>query len=163
MTYFSEDTKDHYVTNKKFENSIHSYYIGSHEGTLMSKGLGKKGWNFKETSLDWQTWEILPVIAKNSLSLLEEQFNKLANKWKSDTAGYSTTLHITRHDSYLEIIGMGDKALPMILNDLKNEPNHWFVALKAISKVNPVPEEDIGNIEKMRIHWLKWGQANGLI
>jgi hypothetical protein len=100
---------------------------------------------------------------KRSLSTTEKQFNELAYKWKKETAAYSNTLHITRNDSYLDIIGMGSDVVPLILRDLQKTPDHWFVALKAITKENPVPKEHFGNIKKMREHWLEWGRKKNLI
>ena len=48
------------------------------------------------------------------------------------------------HPAYLDIIGMGDKAVPLILRDLKKETSHWFIALRAITKSSPVRPEDAG-------------------
>ena len=98
-----------------------------------------------------------------TISNLENQFNKLSADWKKQTAIYSNTLHIIRNDNYLDIIGMGKEALPLILKDLEKEPEHWFVALKAIAKENPVPKESYGDIEKMRFYWLQWGKKNNII
>lgn len=69
------------------------------------------------------------------------------------------------HPSYLAIIGLGKEALPFILKDLQRETNHWFTALRAISKVesSPVRSEDAGNLKKMREAWLKWGKDNGYL
>jgi hypothetical protein len=96
---------------------------------------------------------------------LETIFNGLAKKWKDETKGQSSVSRIVMHPSYLSIIGLGKEALPLILKDLKNEPNHWFTALRAISKVesSPVRPEDAGNIKKMTEAWLKWGKDNGYL
>ena len=96
-------------------------------------------------------------------SEIEIQFNEYSRKWKMETAGYSTTVHITRNDNYLDIIGMGNEIVPFILKDLQKETNHWFVALKAITKENPVSKEHFGNIEQMRQDWLAWGEQKNLI
>jgi hypothetical protein len=87
-------------------------------------------------------------------SLPEKQFNYLANKWKRETAGYSTSYHITKHEAYLDIIGMG-----------KQEPDYWFVALKHIvkPKVDPIPNEHYGDLEKMTEDWLNWGRENNIL
>lgn len=65
--------------------------------------------------------------------------------------------------SYQKIIGMGWAAVPFILEDLQNEPQHWFWALRAITDVDPVPQEDSGNIQKMAEAWLRWGRQNSII
>jgi hypothetical protein len=61
--------------------------------------------------------------------------------------------------SYQRIIGMGEKALPLILRQLRNEgndPDHWFWALEAIAQVDPVPPEAYGDMEEMAQCWLRW-------
>jgi hypothetical protein len=94
---------------------------------------------------------------------LEAQFNKLAQRWKKETLAQSSVASITMHPAYLDIIGMGREALPLILRDLQKETSHWFIALRAISKTSPVKPEEAGNLKKMRAAWLKWGKENGFL
>lgn len=115
-----------------------------------------------EALVDIHGW-VLINTRPNEISDLEKQFNKLASDWKKQTAIYSNTLHIIRNDNYLDIIGMGKDALPLILRDLEKAPGHWFVALKAIAKDNPVPKNAYGNIDQMRFYWLQWGKKNNII
>jgi len=64
--------------------------------------------------------------------------------------------------SYQAIIGMGPPAIDLILARLKAEgddPDHWFWALQILTGINPVPEEDEGNVRKMADTWLKWGEG----
>jgi hypothetical protein len=63
---------------------------------------------------------------------------------------------------------MGHKALPFILEHLKEEtmrgaPDHWFAALWAISGENPVADEDQGRTRKMAEAWLAWGKQRGYL
>lgn len=90
----------------------------------------------------------------------EEQasFQRLANKWRQETLDYSSLTEIVAHPAYLQIIGMGTAATPLILSELEKKPNHWFVALAAINQTNPVPPTDAGNLKKMTEIWLKWGR-----
>jgi hypothetical protein len=118
--------------------------------------------SYFETYPEIYGWTIIRSLPKE-ISDLEQQFNKLAADWKKQTAIYSNTLHIIRNDNYLDIIGMGKDALPLILRDLEKAPEHWFVALKAIAKENPVPKEAYGNIDQMRFYWLQWGKNNNII
>lgn len=92
-----------------------------------------------------------------------QKFNILSETWKHDTGDYSVTHFIVMHPAYQEIIGMGDKALPLILQELENEPRQWFWALKAISGYDPVKKSDKGNIRKMKNVWVKWGKEHGVI
>ena len=65
------------------------------------------------------------------------------------------------HPAYQQIIGLGERALPLIFQELRREPDHWFWALAAITGKNPVPEEDAGDLEAMANDWLSWGDAQG--
>lgn len=65
------------------------------------------------------------------------------------------------HRAYQEIIGMGPAAIPMLLDEIEREPNHWFPALYATSGgQNPVTDEDTGDIDKMTEAWLDWAKEN---
>jgi len=93
--------------------------------------------------------------------LLEKKFNELKRKWKEATLFSSNTHEIILNSYYQMIIGIGPKAIPIILEDMRKEPNPWFWALKAISGDDPIPEEDRGNLKKMTAHWLNWGYEKG--
>ena len=84
------------------------------------------------------------------------KFNRLKCKWQEDTAFSSSITEIAMHPAYQQIIGLGKEALPFIVNELAMEPNIWFWALKAITGVDPVPPEKIGDIDAMAYEWIKW-------
>ena len=65
------------------------------------------------------------------------------------------------HPTYQQIIGMGEPALPLIFQDLRREPDHWFWALGAITGENPVPDAHAGDLDAMTHDWLSWGEAHG--
>jgi|GEM_PF-3056886 len=90
-------------------------------------------------------------------------FNELAKKWKKETRGMSTTIHMTMNDNYLDIMAMGPAVIPFILMELKQHPDHWFVALRHLTKSDPVVEEDRGDLMKMTKAWLDWGHREGLV
>lgn len=94
---------------------------------------------------------------------LFEEFVRLAAQWQVETAGASVTRRIVSHPAYLRIIGMGDRAVPWILDQLENGEAHWFEALHAITGANPVSDEDRGVYAKMAQAWLTWGRDNGWI
>lgn len=109
-------------------------------------------------------WRIqLPTERK--LSKLETQFNELAAKWKDETGLFSTTFHKVANDAYLDIIGMGKDAIPLILKDLQKPTGtaHWHTALKAITKENPVPVEDLTKNKKIKEAWIAWGKSKNII
>ncbi|HUS58396.1 MAG TPA: hypothetical protein VM141_07070 [Planctomycetota bacterium] len=90
---------------------------------------------------------------------LAKRFKKLVREWHSKTAFAATIVDIATAPPYQMIIGMGPDAIPLILKELKKEPDHWFWALKAITGgEDPVPESDRGNMVKMRRAWINWGK-----
>jgi len=59
---------------------------------------------------------------------------------------------------------MGDKAIPLILRQIENEgddPDHWFWALQAITRANPVSENARGDMREMARAWLDWAYMAG--
>lgn len=89
------------------------------------------------------------------------EFNRLAREWKEDTAFESSPTRLALHPAYQRIIGLGRRALPLILTELRQEPGHWFWALRSIAGENPVPSEMVGDVEAMRRLWLDWGRQQG--
>jgi hypothetical protein len=91
-----------------------------------------------------------------------EGFNRLAAEWKSQAEFLSSPTKIAELPAYRAIIAMGPAAVPLILNELRREPDHWFIALKRITGADPVPEDARGDIDRMGAAWLNWGQMHGV-
>ena len=91
------------------------------------------------------------------------RFQRLAAEWKAESAVLSSPTAAAMLPSYQQIIGMGERAVPLILEELRREPDLWFWALKSITAVDPVPPELAGNIDAMARCWVEWGVAEGLI
>ncbi len=64
---------------------------------------------------------------------------------------------------YQRIIGIGWPAVPLILEELRRDPDQWFWALEAITEENPVPKEAAGNVPIMAQAWVDWGMKQGLL
>lgn len=94
-------------------------------------------------------------------STIKSKFKKLMNEWKEDTLFISDISKICTHSSYQQIIGMGENVIPLIISELKSNPDHWFWALKAITGKDPVPEEKKGNIREMSNIWIEWYAKQG--
>jgi len=92
---------------------------------------------------------------------LDAKFRRLVRQWKRDTSHISSIRRRAMHLAYQSIIGMGPEAVPLILDELKQQPDDWFWALHVITGVDPVPEQDRGNIEMMAEAWLEWGRGQG--
>lgn len=92
---------------------------------------------------------------------LEQTFRQLANKWKDETINLSSMQQMTLRPSYQQIIGLGPRAIPLILNELKSEPDFWFWALRALTRANPVTDNMAGDLSAMTKVWLDWGHEHG--
>ena len=92
-------------------------------------------------------------------------FSSFVDQWYEER-GITSSLHeIVNCPSYIKIIGMGKTALPLILSKLiqeGNEPDHWFVALEAITNEDIVPEDSYGDMKKMAKLWLSWADENNV-
>ncbi len=100
------------------------------------------------------------AIVKQSM---EERFTSLKKEWEEHTMVLSSPTAKAMHPSYQSIIGMGYDVVKYLLCDLQSEPNHWFWALKAITGCDPVPPEDVGDVERMSEAWINWGRESGII
>jgi len=87
---------------------------------------------------------------------LVERFHKLKNEWETDTAAHSSLTEIAMHSAYQQIIGMGQVAILLIMDEIRKKPGHWFWALKSITGQDPVPPEKRGRIKDMTEAWLHW-------
>jgi hypothetical protein len=96
-----------------------------------------------------------PAIAK-------ARFRELVRQWKEATMFRSSIHDMVSHPAYLQIIGMGKEALPLLVDELRREPDHWFVALQAITGANPIPASVQGDVEKLTQAWLTWAEQHGL-
>ena len=91
-----------------------------------------------------------------------EKFGRLAAEWKSQSEFLSSPTAIAGLPAYQAIIEMGQAAVPLILDELRREPDHWFVALKRITGEDPMPDDARGEINRMAAAWLDWGRVHGI-
>ena len=90
-----------------------------------------------------------------------ETFERLADEWERGRPRGADVAQMTQHPAYQRIIAMGEPAVPWLLQRLAEKPNHWFVALNAITGARPVPPESRGRVKEMAQAWLDWGRQNG--
>jgi hypothetical protein len=58
-----------------------------------------------------------------------QEFSELVHQWKAERNAISTARRMADHPAYRKIIDMGVDAIPLILQELEKEPDHWFIAL----------------------------------
>ncbi len=97
-------------------------------------------------------------MAKTDEVDVSRKFKQLVDQWSKDTLYMSSITYMVEHPSYLEIVAMGEKAVPLLLRELEKAPNYWFPALTAITGENPIPEEARGRLIEMTEAWLEWGR-----
>ena len=106
----------------------------------------------------------MPVsTAASPQSDIRERFARLATEWKEKSRFLSNAAQMALLRPYQGIIGMGRPVVPLILEELRREPDQWFWALEAITEENPVPLEDRGNVRQMAEAWIEWGKQRGLV
>ncbi len=88
------------------------------------------------------------------------RFSNLKDDWQESTSMLSSITEIAMHPSYQQIIGMGPTALPIIFLSMRQEPDHWFWALRAITGENPIPINHQGKIKEMTDAWMEWGKKH---
>jgi hypothetical protein len=96
-------------------------------------------------------------------SEISNRFHILANQWQSEVEGISSTATMSEHPAYKEIISMGNKIVPLLLQELKKNPLYWLLALNEITGVNPIKPEQRGKIKQMAEAWLEWGKNQGYL
>lgn len=94
---------------------------------------------------------------------IEERFQRLASKWRDETAHLSSMTKLVMHPKYQSIVGLGPSVVPVLLRELRHNPDHWFWALQAITGEDPTRPEDAGDLQKMANAWLKWAEEKGLL
>src|SRR5713226_5758598 len=107
---------------------------------------------------------ILRRINRVANADLASRFDALRIAWHREYGSSSSTTTITSGPSYRKIIDMGEQVLPLIFTDLerhRHDPPKWFVALREITKANPVSPRDRGNHRAMAKAWLKWAREKG--
>jgi hypothetical protein len=91
------------------------------------------------------------------------EFQELKRAWKTATVHLSNISAIVSHPAYQQIIGMGEPAIWYILAELQRESDHWFWALKSITREDPVRPRQRGRMREMTRAWLDWGKRKGYL
>jgi hypothetical protein len=124
-------------------------------GPIMREKIAASG-ERAETALP-QTLE--PALDRGGS--LASQFKALSDQWRRDTLHTSSLTKMITHPSYLRIIGMGQSVLPLLFRELEVRPDHWLVALNAITGVDPAPAGS--NFDEAVNAWLDWDRRQGYL
>lgn len=88
----------------------------------------------------------------------DRRFAELAARCR-DQAGSIGEAAVMQHPAWLEIVSLGEEAVPFMLELLERDPPEaWFSALQRITKVNPVLAGCMAPADA----WLGWGRQRGI-
>ena len=108
---------------------------------------------FTPPTLDWTTSE-------DDDELEYELFRSLCMQWREQTRHMALASLRYLNPNYQQILTMGPKIIPWILEELKIRPDRWFVALKLLSREDPVTK---GSTFDDGVNaWLDWGRSRGI-
>jgi hypothetical protein len=106
----------------------------------------------KSESKAWQLFQA---------ELLRPEFTTLAAQWRRETRHLSLVSKKIANDAYFRITGMGKPVIPLLLEELRDRPAHWFAALRATTNFDPCPSD--ANPAQAREAWINWGRSEGYI
>ncbi len=92
---------------------------------------------------------------------LTERFVALSREWLRDTAVLSSIRAKVAHPAYATILELGERAIPLVLGELKDRPAHWLAALKTLTGANPVSPG--ATFDEAAEAWLRWGKSRGYL
>jgi len=100
--------------------------------------------------------------ASRQLGDVRATFDGLVAQWLRECRFESSLTRMTAHPAYQRIIGLGPRAVPLLLHELEHRPNHWGAALRALTGADPVPPQDAGHVHRMAARWIDWARATGI-
>jgi len=92
---------------------------------------------------------------------LTSQFRAYAELWRRHTTHMSSVSRMVSHPAYAAIIKMGRDVVPLLLQELRDRPDHWLVALHQITQEDPAKP---GSTFTEAVEaWLAWGRVKGYL
>lgn len=109
------------------------------------------------------SWQLVSAHYREPISrtTVDQRFAELAATWREETAAKSSLSEMYLSPSYQRIIALGESVVPVLLQALKEQPEHWFWALEMITGADPVAPDDAGSLPRMAAAWLAWGRSAG--
>jgi hypothetical protein len=104
-----------------------------------------------------------PIAVANGVEDLglEARFKSLVAQWKT-ARGHSSSINAwAQLPTYRAIVDIGAPVIPLLLQELEREADHWFWALKELTGENPVTPASRGNVAEMAKCWIQWGKEKG--
>jgi hypothetical protein len=112
-----------------------------------------------EKTLPISLFEVSEPKVPRPSARLRATFESLRQQWAEASATQGSPIEMFIHPAYQRIIGLGPDAVPLIVEALRERPDHWFWALSAITGVDPA--EGITSFKRAREAWLSWAVEQG--
>jgi len=90
-----------------------------------------------------------------------EIFETSLKEWRRETQNLSW--HKKDHPAYQRIIGLKERAIPLILDELQKRPSWILIALFDITGERPGLPQHAGRLQALTDDWLQWGRAKGYL
>lgn len=87
-----------------------------------------------------------------------DSFYEAYAAWRSETEHLSSITEKVGSPHFRAIVDLGDRAIPLIVHELRKRPNFIFLALQQITGEDPVPKGARGNVRAMVEAWLLWAE-----
>jgi hypothetical protein len=108
--------------------------------------------------------ELEAVPVGETVPLVDEQgaisasFNELAEELEEMTAGLSSMRRAVRYPAFIEILALGDSAIPAVIERLKTTENRplWLRVLGTLTPFPPGAGES--TIDDAAAAWIRWGR-----
>jgi len=81
--------------------------------------------------------------------------------WRFHTMFASSVEVAISHPSFREIVGMGEKVVPLIISEISGKPDLLIIALQLITGADPVQERNRGRMAEMASDWIDWFRRKG--
>lgn len=92
---------------------------------------------------------------------VQDQFKKLALIWQEETDFYSLIADRIEHPAFQKIVALGSPAVPLLLKELEQNPDFWFLALQKITGENPIPNSANNcTMDELSEAWFNWAREN---
>lgn len=113
-------------------------------------------WSYRSTSTDPVSYSKY----ENSEADYVQRFQLWVRAWERETrfssafGDYANSIWINR------IVGLGSKAVPLVIQSIRGEPSFLFVALPRLIGVDPVPDALYGDVDAICRFWVDWLEQN---
>jgi hypothetical protein len=106
----------------------------------------------------FEAWLFSNVYQPNAAVIT---FRGLVDRWRRETKYVASPNERYGHPAYRRLIELGQPAVPLLLQELRDRPDFYFRALSAITGENPA--FGTTDPESARARWLEWGRSREIL